>query len=254
MNVIAFVNKKGGVAKTTSALALAHGLSKRNFKVLTIDCDAQGNFSKASGAEEDVVGIYDVLLGKESINDSIQELKFYDLICSDRRLSGIDAALTKVGREYRLKKSLAELEKEYDYCIIDNPPALNVSVANSLVASDKIVICSSAEAFSLDGLIELSASLDDVKEFMNPELKVDGILVTMYNPRTIIGRHNREQLEKIAEKMHTKVYESFIRRCNVISVSQADRRSVFDYPSSNAAKDYGKFVEEFLWPKSVNLQ
>ena len=246
MNVITLINKKGGVAKTTTALALASGLSKRGFKVLAIDCDAQGNFSKTSGGENDVVGIYDVLTGKEDINDAVQELESYDLIGADKRLSNIDVALNKPGREYQLKKALKNLKKNYDFCVIDNPPALNVAVANTLVAGNKAIICTSAEAFAVDGLMELSSSLDDVQEFMNPELKIGGILITMFNPRTVIGQHQQGQLKKIAEVMKTKVYKTVIRRCNTISVSQSERKSIFNYPSSNAALDYENFLEEFL--------
>ena len=246
MDIISLVNKKGGVAKTTTALALASGLARRGFSVLAIDCDAQANLSKASGGEGDVVGTYDVLLGKESINDAIQSLGSYDLIGADRRLGNIDAAMDKPGREYQLKKALKKLERSYDYCVIDNPPALNVAVANTLVASNRVVICTNAEAFAIDGLMELSNTLDDVHEFMNPELKIDGILVTMFNPRTIIGQHQKEQLQKIADVMNTRVYSTFIRRCNTISVSQSDRKSIFDYPSSNASVDYGAFLDELL--------
>ena len=246
MQIISLINKKGGVAKTTTALALASGLSKRNFHVLAIDCDAQANFSTASGSEEDVVGTFDILTGKENINEAIQELPLYHLIGADKRLSSIDVALNKPGREFQLKKALAQLNSAYDFCIIDNPPALNVAVANSLVASNKIIICSSAEAFDLDGLMELSATLDDVHLFMNPALIVDGILITIFNPRTIIGQHMKEQLSKIALVMNTKVYDTIIRRCNTISVSQSDRKSIFDYPTTNAAIDYGKFLDEFL--------
>jgi len=246
MKVISLVNKKGGVAKTTTALALASGLSGRNYKILAIDCDSQFNFSKASGSEKDVVGIYDVLLGKESINDAIQELASYDLICGDRRLANVDIAMNRPGREFQLRKALGQLKKEYDFCIIDNPPALNVAVANSLVASNKVIICTSAETFAVDGLMELSATLDDVHEFMNRDLTVDGILITIFNPRTVIAQHQREQLEKIAVAMKTRVYKTVIRRCNTVSVSQSDRKTVFDYPTSNAAVDYGNFVDEFL--------
>ena len=104
MDIISLVNKKGGVAKTTTALALVSGLARRGFSVLAIDCDAQANLSKASGGEGDVVGTYDVLLGKESINDAIQSLGSYDLIGADRRLGNIDAAMDKPGREYQLKR------------------------------------------------------------------------------------------------------------------------------------------------------
>ena len=246
MNVITLINKKGGVAKTTTALALTNGLARRKFKVLAIDCDAQCNFSKASGAEDDVIGIYDILTGKENINDAIQHLEHYDFISADKRLSNIDVALSRPGREYQLKKALRNLKNNYDFCIIDNPPALNVAVANTLTASNKVIICANAEAFAVDGLMELSASLDDVQEFMNPDLKVDGILITIFNPRTIIGQHNKEQIQKIAQAMNTKVYNTVIRRCNTITVSQSERKSIFDYPTSNAALDYDKFVGEFL--------
>ena len=246
MNVITLINKKGGVAKTTTALALANGLSKLNKKILTIDCDSQSNFSKASSGENDVVGIYDVLTGKENINDTIQNLKNYDLIGADKRLSSIDIALNKPSREFQLKKAISELKQDYDFCIIDTPPALNVAVANALVVSNKIIICSSAEAFALDGLMELSAVIDDVQKFMNPNLIIDGILITMFNPRTVIGQHQWEQAKKIAEAMKTKVYKTVIRRCNTISVSQSDRQSIFDYPKSNAAIDYQNFMEEFI--------
>ena len=246
MQIISIVNKKGGVAKTTTALALASGLSKRNFHVLAIDCDAQANFSKASGGEDNVVGSFDILTGKENINEAIQELPLYHLIGADKRLSSIDVALNKPGREFMLKKALSQIHSAYDFCIIDNPPALNVAVANSLVASDKIIICSSAEAFALDGLMELSATLDDVLQFMNPALIVDGILITIFNPRTIIGQHIKEQLSRIAHVMNTKVYNTVIRRCNTISVSQSDRKCIFEYPTTNAALDYGNFLDEFL--------
>ena len=127
MQIISLINKKGGVAKTTTALALASGLSKRNFHVLAIDCDAQANFSTASGGEDDMVGTFDILTGKENINEAIQELHSYHLIGADKRLSSIDVALNKRGREFQLKKALAQLHSAYDFydfCIIANPPAL----------------------------------------------------------------------------------------------------------------------------------
>ena len=94
--------------------------------------------------------------------------------------------------------------------------------------------------------MELSATLDDVHQFMNPAIIVDGILITIFNPRTIIGQHIKEQLAQIALVMNTRVYNSVIRRCNAISVCQSDRKSIFDYPKSNAALDYSYFIDEFL--------
>ena len=94
--------------------------------------------------------------------------------------------------------------------------------------------------------MELSATLDDVHQFMNPALIVDGILITIFNPRTIIGQHIKEQLSRIAQVMNTKVYNTVIRRCNSISVSQSDRKTIFDFPKSKAAIDYDNFIDEFL--------
>ncbi len=94
--------------------------------------------------------------------------------------------------------------------------------------------------------MEISAVIDEVREFTNPALIVDGILITLFNPRTIIEQHQRGQLQRIAEAMNTRVYNTVIRRCNTISVSQSERRSIFDYPKSNAAADYYNFLEEFL--------
>ena len=245
MQIVSLVNNKGSVAKTTTALALASGLSKRNFHALAIDCDAQANFSKASGGKDNVVGTFDILTGKENINEVIQELPLYHLIGADKSLSSIDVALNKPGREFQLKKALSQLSSAYDSCIIDNPPALNVAVTNYLVASHKIVICSSAEASALDGLMELSANLDNVHQFMNPALIVDGILITIFNPRTIIGQYMKEQLSRIAQVMNTKVYNTVIRRCNTISVSQSDRKCIFYYSTTNAAMTMAIFLMNF---------
>ena len=101
MQVISLINKKDGVAKTTTALALAGGLARRGFSVLAIDCDAQANFSKASGGDDNVIGSFDILTGKENINDAIQELPRYHLVGADKRLSSIDIALNRPGREYQ---------------------------------------------------------------------------------------------------------------------------------------------------------
>ena len=143
-------------------------------------------------------------------------------------------------------KRLSQLNTAYDFCVIDNPPVLNVAVANSRVASNKIIISSSAEAFALDGLMELFATLDDVHQFMNQTLIVDGILITIFNPRTIIGQHMKEQLSLIAQVINIKIYNTVIRRCNSISVSQSDRKNIFDFPTTKAAIDYGNFIDEFL--------
>ena len=129
----------------------------------------------------------------------------------------------------------------YSNCIIDNPPALNVAVANSLAASNNHHLLV-RRAFALNGLMELSATLDDAQQFMKPSL----ILITIFSPRTIIGQHIKEQLSRIAQVMNIRVYNSVICRCNNISVSQSDRKTIFDYPTTNAAIDYGNFLDEFL--------
>lgn len=251
MEVIAIVNKKGGVGKTTTALATAAGLAKRGFAVLAIDLDSQANFSLTAKAETDVIGAYEVLTGQEDINEAIQERPgAYDLIAADNNLTGADAAITETGKEYRLKEALQGLRKKYDYVIIDTPPNVGILTTNALTAANRIVITAQADTYSAAGLMQLSKSITAIKKYCNTLLMIDGILLTRYNPRTVLAAHLRGVFEKIAGEMETKVYETYIRENISLREAQAEKQSIFDYEqSSNGAADYDSFLNELITHK-----
>jgi chromosome partitioning protein len=247
VEIIAIVNKKGGVGKTTTALATAAGLAQRGFSVLAIDLDSQANFSLTAKSETDVIGAYEVLTGKENINEAIQERPEYDLIAADNNLTGADAAITETGKEYRLKEALQGLKKQYDYVIIDTPPNVGILTTNALAAANRIVITAQADTYSAAGLMQLSSSITVIKKYCNTLLKLDGVLLTRYNARTVLAAHLHNVFEKIAKEMETKVYKTVIRENVSLKEAQAEKQSIFEYaPTSNGSADYNNFLDELL--------
>ena len=245
MEIIAIVNKKGGVGKTTTALATAAGLAQRGFSVLAIDIDSQANFSLTARSEADVIGAYEVLTGKEDINEAIQERPDYDLIAADNNLTNADAAITETGKEFRLKEALQTLKKQYEFIIIDTPPNVGILTTNALTAANRIVITAQADTYSADGLMQLSRSITSIKKYCNTLLMIDGVLLTRYNARTVLATHLRGVFEKIAATMGTRVYETVIRENVSIKEAQAEKTSIFEYdPNSNGATDYNCFLDE----------
>ena len=255
MQIISIINKKGGCGKTTSAIQLAAGLSLLNYKVLAIDMDEQGNLTSTSHGEKGAVGIFDVLIGKENINNTIQEcIVNYDFIAADSRLSELDVILTKTGREYKLKKAISKLDRNYDFVIIDNPPSLGIAVTNSLTASNGVIITVQADSYNIEGLMAVSDFISDIVEYCNPELKIFGILLTRYNPRIKLNQYILDQFIKIAEAINTKVFKTFIRQSNSINQAQAHKMNIFDFDKkSNGALDYKAFIDEFLHLKTNDV-
>ena len=248
MEVIAIVNRKGGVGKTTTALALAAGLAKRGKRVLAIDLDSQGNFSQTAQTEIDVVGIYDVLRRKESIMDAIQiRPDSFDLICADAGLSEADITIIELGKELRLKEALEDLKTEYDYVILDTPPAAGILVINALTAADSVIIIAQADTYSAAGLMRVYEVIQLIRKYSNHELTIGGILLTRYSPRTNFSRFVADEFEKLAEKMKTKVFKTMIRENIAIKESQGAKQSIFDYDAHcNGAQDYDSVINELL--------
>lgn len=247
MEVIAIVNKKGGVGKTTTALATAAGLAQRGFSVLAIDLDSQANFSLTAGTEKGVVGSFEVLTGAENINEAIQERESFDLIAAENNLTGADAAITETGKEYRLSEALQELKKSYQYIIIDTPPNIGVLTTNALAAANRVIITAQADTYSAAGLMQLSKSITSIKKYCNKVLKVEGILLTRYNARTLFSQHLKDEFEKIGKAMETKVFNTVIRENIAIKEAQGMKQSIFDYDSSsNGAADYNRFLDELI--------
>ena len=244
---VCIINKKGGVAKTTTALAIAAGLTKRGKKVLSVDLDSQCNFSMCADAKLDGKNILGVLLEQINITDAIQKTYMGDIIPACLALSGADSVLTETGKEYRLKEVLNGVEDKYDYAVIDTPPSLGVLSINAMTAADWLVIPAQADIFSRDGLMQLARAIDKDRKYCNKNLKIAGIVLTRYSDRNILSRNLRKTYEEIAEQMGTKVLRSAIRENIAIKEAQVMHQTIFDYDkNSNGASDYGLLIDELL--------
>lgn len=248
--IISIINQKGGVGKSTTAHAIGAGLALRGRRVLYVDLDAQGNLSYTLNADAtglSGISVLDVLEGHVRARDAIQHTAQGDIIASSPILSGADTVLTSVGKEYRLKEALATLQGEYDYTVIDTPPALGILTVNALTACHGCIIPAQADIYSLHGISQLYSSIQTVRRYCNPDLSVYGILLTRYNSRAVISREVAEMLEQTAGQLQSKLYSSRIREGIAVKESQASRESIYAYaPKSNAAKDYAALVEEIL--------
>lgn len=246
MEIITIANQKGGVGKTTTASALGAGLIKKGKKVLYIDLDPQINLTTSLGGDENKTSIYDVIKSDIDINEAIQIINEKHIIVGDRAASGADTEFNLPGREYKLKKALSKLNDEYDYIIIDTPPALGVLTINALTACDKVLIPAEPDVSSIQGITQLKDTIDAVKEYCNPNLKIDGIIITRYS-KTILSKDLTEEIKDIAKDMNTKVYTQPIRECIALKEAKTQVQDIFEYAKkSNAANDYLAIIEEIL--------
>ncbi len=246
--VISVSNQKGGVGKTTTTGAVAAGFKLKGYKVLCVDLDPQSNLSFSSGAEtEDCPTIYEILKGEAKSSFSIQKMSSFDIISSNILLSGIELEFTQTGREYLLKEALNTVKDKYDYIFIDTPPALSILTVNAFTASDYIIIPMLADIFSLQGIAQLSETIDRVRRYCNPNVKVEGIVLTKYNRRTVLSREIKGTAELIAEQLNTSIFNSTIRSSVAIMEAQTNQQDIFSYaPKNAAAQDYSELVEELI--------
>lgn len=247
MKTIAVINQKGGVGKTTTALAIGAGLALKGKKVLLVDLDAQGNLTFSLGGQAKGYGALGILQRPETAREEIQECKGVDLIISTPSLAEAENIIAETGKEYRLQEALEVIAAEYDYCVIDTPPSLGILTVNALTACAGAVIPAQADVFSLQGITALKRTIDAVKKYCNPSLRIMGILLTRYNDRAIIRREAAEQLEKTAASLEAKVYKAKIRECVALVEAETMQKDIFSYaPKSNAAADYSELVDEIL--------
>lgn len=244
MEVVAIVNRKGGVGKTATAQALGAGLARKKKKVLYIDLDSQTNLSYGLGADAAGLNSMDVLLGEATAQEAIQHTPQGDVIAGSEALAGADAAIDGTGKEYRLKEAIDGLQ--YDYIIIDTPAQLGTLTVNALTAANSVVIPVQAEVYSLQGIGQLSKTIEAVKKYCNRDLYIRGILITRYNGRAVISKDMQSNLKDAAEQLKTRLYSTPIRECVSIKEAQAIQQDIYTYaPRSNAAKDYEAFIKEF---------
>ncbi|WP_122643813.1 ParA family protein [Luxibacter massiliensis] len=247
--IIALTNQKGGVGKTTTSSALAAGLASfYDKKVLAIDLDPQGSLGFSLGLDiEDCSNIYDVLKGSVSISEAIQTTDYCDIVTSNILLSSAELEFTSTDRELLLKKALAPVVANYDYIIIDTPPALNILTVNAYASSDHLIIPMAPEILSLLGVTQLKETIDSVRQSLNSSLHVLGIILTRYNGRTLLAREVKEMAENIASQIGTCVFRTQIRPSVTVAEAPAHGVSVFEHaPRSNPSLDYQDFVGEVL--------
>ena len=242
---IAVINQKGGVGKSTTAAALATGLTRKGHSVLAVDMDAQGNLSFCMGANTRGASVLGVMMGEIRADAAIQHTAQGDVIASSKALAGADAYITETGREYRLREALEGVQGAYEYIVIDTPPALGVLTVNALAACQRVIIPAQAEVLSLQGIEQLWDTIQPVKKYCNPALTVDGILLTRYNARTVLSRDVRELMEQLAQRMDTKIFTTTIRASVSVMEAQAMQQSLYDYaPRSKVAADYLALISE----------
>lgn len=247
MKTLAILNQKGGVGKTTTALALWAGLTLQGKKVLAVDLDPQGNLSFTAAADTSGRTAFGVLLKETAAADAIQHTTQGALIPSSPELAGADMTITRTGKEYRLKEALEPVAGAYDYAVIDTPPALGILTVNALAAADYAIIPAMAEAFSLQGIGQLADTINPVRTYCNAGLKIAGILLTRYSPRTVLARDVADMAEAMAGTLGTRVFRTRIRDGVAVREAQLRQENLFTYaPKSGPALDYLAFLSELL--------
>ncbi len=245
-DVIAFANQKGGVAKTTTTLNLAVAFAELGYRVLCVDLDPQGNLTMSQGIDPDKVekSLYDVLVNDMPISEIVQRREI-DIAVSSIDLAGAEIAMsTKIGRERSLEKALKEVSADYDFVCMDTPPSLGLLTINALTAANKVIVPVQCEYLSMRGLVQLQNTLKMIQENLNPEVKIEGILPTMLDTRTV---HAKEAVEILEENFGDLVFKSRIRKAIKFAEAPVKGASVLKYDSgSSAANYYRELAKEVL--------
>lgn len=247
--IIAVVNQKGGVGKTTTSVNLSACLAEKGYKVLAIDSDAQGNMSSGLGVNKNEVEytLYDLMMGECYTEQAIIQLPIENLsiIPSNIDLSGAEIELIgENNREYILKKILDNLKFLYDYIIIDCPPSLNVLTLNALTASDSVLVPIQCEYYALEGLTQLMNTISLVTKKLNPSLKIEGLVFTMFDSRTNLSL---EVVEEVKNHLGDKVYKSIIPRNVRLGEAPSYGLPINLYdPKSKGAESYRLLAEEVI--------
>ena len=244
--VIALENQKGGVAKTTTTLNLAAAFAETGHRVLCVDMDPQSNLTMSQGIDPDslAASMYDVLVNRTPLEEVIVSREV-DVACASIDLAGAEIAMsTQIGRERSLERALDPIRKTYDFVLIDTPPSLGLRTINALTASHKVIVPVQCEYLSMRGLIQLQNTLSMVRENLNPNVEIEGILPTLVDTRTL---HAKEALEILEENFGDRVFASRIRKTVRFAEAPVRGMSVLKYePDGKAAFAYRELAKEVL--------
>lgn len=246
MKIISVVNQKGGTGKTTTLLNLSSALANSGLRVLLIDFDPQANASSGLGVRNPVKSIYDLLVGQTSFFEVLNKVKEnLFLIPAAEQLAGANIELvSEEEREFKLAKILEHLPLDYDFVFIDTPPSLGLLTINSLTAANQALIPVQAEYYALEGLGQLLSTIDLVKENLNPNLKILGSIITMYDDKLGLSR---DVLEELYKNFPHWVFRTVIPRNVKLAEAPSFGKTIIEYaPKSSGAKAYRRLANEFL--------
>ena len=247
--IIAVANQKGGVGKSTTAINLSACLAEKGKKVLAIDIDPQGNTTSGLGVDKNEVEntLYELLLGQAEAQDTIIKdvVENVDMIPSNVNLSGAEIELIGVeGKEYILKNITDKVKTNYDYIIMDCPPSLNMLTINALTAATSVLVPIQCEYYALEGLSQLVHTIDLVKDRLNKDLVMEGVVFTMYDARTILSL---QVVENVKDNLQQNIYKTIIPRNVRLAEAPSYGQPITLYdPKSTGAESYRLLAEEVI--------
>lgn len=248
--ILCVSNQKGGVGKTTTTNAIAMGLKHLGRRVLCVDFDPQGDLSFSLRADNRVVmqnSVYHALKGELLAVQTIQHTPLCDVIPSNMLLSAVELEFTGKGREYLLQKCLKPVLNLYDNILIDSPPALGILTVNAFTVSDHVLIPALPDIFSLQGLVQLKSTLEEVKKKSNPNVKAAGIVLTHFAARENVSKVIKEASRDIAQQLDVPLLDTTIRHSNALTNAQIHREDIYKFASRNkAVGDYKALVNELI--------
>jgi chromosome partitioning protein len=255
MKVFAIANQKGGVGKTSIAVNLTATLAHYGQRALLIDLDPQGNATTGSGIDKNGLekSLYGVLLGEYDVASArVRAQGNYDVLPANRELAGAEIEMIQIERrEYRLKEALATVDADYDYALIDCPPALNMLTVNALTAADAVIIPMQCEYYALEGLSDLVGTLRKVKANLNPKIEIEALVRTMYDPRSSL---TNQVSDEIKSHFGDKVFDTVIpRNIRIAEAPSFGKPVIMHDPTSRGALAHFAFARELLGRQGVVL-